>query len=174
MVGGSLSMAAGEYVSVASQRDAERADLAKEMEELERFPQEELHELTQIYIGRGLDPDLAAEVAQQLTERDALGAHLRDELALDPNELARPVQAASISAGAFAVGAAVPFVTALLFREKVWLLIAVAVFALGTTGLVGASLGGAHKWRGAFRVVLGGGAAMLLTFIIGKLFHVTA
>ncbi len=171
LVGGSLSMAAGEYVSVASQRDAEHADLAKEEAELEAHPEAELRELTEIYVHRGLDRELAQQVAEQLHDHDALGAHLRDELNLDPSSFARPLQAAAVSAVWFALGAAIPLLVGVVspHESRVWTVGVVAVLALAVLGVVGALLGGAQAGRASIRVVLGGGAAMALTALIGGL-----
>ena len=168
LVAGALSMGAGEYVSVSSQRDTERADLAKEMRELEEFPDAELRELTEIYVKRGLDRPLASQVATQLSDHDALGTHLRDELGLDPKDLADPVQAAGVSAGAFAAGAAVPLVAAVL-RSSPWIVAAVSLVALGALGVAGAKVGGAARGRAAIRVLVGGGLAMAVTAVIGAL-----
>jgi len=171
LVGGSLSMAAGEYVSVSSQRDAEHADLAREREELEEHPEAELRELTEIYVHRGLDRQLAREVAVQLHDHDALGAHLRDELNLDPSSFARPLQAAVVSAVWFALGALIPLLVAVVSPHdaRVWTVGAVAVIALAALGVLGARIGGARSGRASLRVVVGGGLAMALTALIGSL-----
>ena len=168
LVAGALSMAAGEYVSVSSQRDSERADLAKESRELEDYPADELGELTEIYVSRGLDRALAEEVAVQLHDHDALGAHLRDELGLDRDQLARPVQAGAVSAAAFALGASLPLVAALLYAGGLVIAL-VALVGLGLLGILGAGIGGAPKSRGALRVLAGGGAAMAVTAVVGTL-----
>jgi VIT1/CCC1 family predicted Fe2+/Mn2+ transporter len=171
LVGGSLSMAVGEYVSVSSQRDAEDADLIRERDELDRFPDAELRELTEIYVHRGLDRELAAEVAQQLHDHDALGAHLRDELNLSPDAMAKPVQASVVSAIWFATGALIPLLVGAVSpgNARVWLVWVGALIALAVLGVVGARIGGARQGRGAFRVLVGGGAAMGLTALIGGL-----
>jgi len=168
LVAGALSMAAGEYVSVSSQRDTEQADLHKERRELIESPDAELRELTEIYVGRGLDRDLAGRVAVQLHEHDALGAHVRDELGLDAATLANPVQAALTSAAAFFAGAAVPLLVGLV-SVNAWILAAVGLVTLGALGVAGANVGGAHRGRAAVRVLIGGGAAMGITALIGML-----
>jgi vacuolar iron transporter family protein len=163
LVAGALSMAAGEYVSVSSQRDAERADVARETRELAEFPKSELQELTLIYEERGLDPALAKQVATEMMERDALGAHLRDELGFSPGAMARPVQAATVSALSFALGATPPVVLMAVAAARVRVPLTVAL------GAIGGRLGGASAWRAAVRVVVGGGLAMALTAGIGRL-----
>ena len=171
LAGGALSMAAGEYVSVSSQRDAEVADRRREEEELRRFPEAELRELTDIYEQRGLDRELAGEVAAQLHEHDALSAHLRDELQLDPDRPANPVVASTASAGAFAVGAALPLVTAALTHGavRIALIVVVALVALAGLGAVGARVGGSLQGRASLRVLIGGGLAMGFSIVIGNL-----
>jgi vacuolar iron transporter family protein len=172
LVGGAMSMAAGEYVSVHSQADTEAADLARERTELERDPALEQRELQGIYIKRGLDQGLAAEVARQLMARDALGAHARDELGISPAVTARPVQAALASAASFAVGAALPLaVTALapLATLIVWVG-AVSLVSLGVLGALAARAGGAPAAAGAWRVMFWGALAMAVTAGIGAVF----
>jgi len=168
LVAGALSMAAGEFVSVSSQSDAERADVRRERHELATYPDAELRELTQIWVGRGLEPTLAAEVAEQLHRHDALGAHLRDELGLEPEHRAQPLQAAVTSALAFCVGAAVPLIVG-LFSTSGWLLAAVALVTLAVLGTAGAWAGGAAQLRAATRVLIGGGLAMAVTALVGSL-----
>jgi VIT1/CCC1 family predicted Fe2+/Mn2+ transporter len=170
LVAGALSMAAGEFVSVSAQRDAERADLSMERRELQEHPAHELAELTGIWRDRGLDPDLAAEVARQLTEADALGSHARDELGITPKTAARPLQAALASAIAFAVGALVPLLAYVLWSHggRSAFVMAVATAALASSGAVGAFLGGAPRARAAARVAAGGLLAMLVTLAIGE------
>jgi VIT1/CCC1 family predicted Fe2+/Mn2+ transporter len=173
LVAGAMSMAAGEYVSVSSQRDAELADIAKERRELEHQPEFELEELTQIYIGRGLEPALARTVAQQLTRADPLGAHLRDELGMSESDLSRPLQAASVSALSFAVGAALPLAGMALAPTSARIAI-VAVLSLACMAALGAAgglIGGADPRRAALRVAVGGFCAMALTALIGRLAH---
>ncbi len=171
LVAGALSMAAGEYVSVASQRDVERADEAIERSELARFPEAELSELTHIYIRRGLDPQLAAQVARQLHDHDALGAHLRDELHLDPGRPANPLQAAGTSMLSFALGAALPLVAATIASSKARIptIVAVTLIALATLGATGARIGGGSVARAATRVLVGGSAAMAVSLGVGHL-----
>jgi VIT1/CCC1 family predicted Fe2+/Mn2+ transporter len=171
LVAGAASMAVGELSSVSSQRDAEEADLRVEARELVETPRAELRELTQIYVRRGLDPALAAAVAAQLTAHGALEAHARDELGLDPDHLARPVQAAASSAASFAVGALVPLVVALAAPAAA--IVAVTLVGLAALGALGARLGGAPPLRPALRVAVGGAAAMALTAAVGTLFDVT-
>jgi VIT1/CCC1 family predicted Fe2+/Mn2+ transporter len=172
LVAGAMSMAAGEYVSVSSQSDTERADLARERRELAEDPQAERSELAGIYVRRGLDPDLALQVADQLTARDALAAHARDELGISDFTTARPVQAALTSALTFSVGAALPLLTVFMVPGP-WLIPAVSVGALiflGVLGALGAQFGGAPRLRGAIRVVFWGALALALTAGIGRLF----
>jgi len=172
LVAGAMSMAAGEYVSVSSQSDTEAASLAKETWELANQPDAEHAELTAIYVERGLDETLAAQVASQLMASDALGAHARDELGLSEVSTARPVQAALTSAVTFAVGAALPLL-AVLVAPGPWLIWAVALASLvflGALGAVGAAAGGASPWKPTVRVVFWGALAMLITAAIGALF----
>ncbi len=173
LVAGAMSMAAGEYVSVSSQRDAEQADIETEKRELKDEPGAELQELAQIYESRGLDKPLALEVARQLMARDPLAAHLRDELGVDPKDLAKPLQAAWISAISFAVFALVPIVAHLLSPDA-WRVPAIAgasLVSLATLGALGGYLGGANRFRAALRVCTGGGLAMLITALVGRLFQ---
>lgn len=174
MVAGAMSMAAGEYVSVSSQSDAETADLAREAKELAEMPEEELEELTRIYESRGIDRDLAEQVARQLTERDALGAHARDELGISETLIARPIQAALVSALTFSLGAIVPLIVALLVAEaQIGLMVALATLvALAVLGGLGAFAGGANLLRGAARVFIWGTLAMAATAAVGALFGV--
>jgi VIT1/CCC1 family predicted Fe2+/Mn2+ transporter len=174
LVAGALSMAAGEYVSVSSQRDAELADIGREREELATDPRGELRELTRIYEKRGLDPDLARKVAEQLSAKDRLGSHLRDELGLDEAARARPLQAALVSAASFASLAALP-ILALVGAPASWRILLVALVSLsglGVLGALGGYLGGAPMGRAALRVMLGGAAAMAATALIGHLLGV--
>jgi len=172
LIAGAMSMAAGEYVSVSTQSDTENADLAKERLELATDQENELKELTGIYVGRGLTPDLALQVAEQLTVHDALGAHARDELGITEIVTARPVQAAFASAASFAVGAALPLIIALLASGK--LLIpsvgATSLICLAVLGGVAAKVGGANQWTGAARMTFWGALAMAATAAIGSLF----
>ena len=171
LTAGAMSMAVGEFVSVSSQHDAEAADIAKEKAELELSPQAELKELTGIYRERGLDAELALEVAKQLTEHDKLAAHLRDELGIEPSKRARPIQAAWISAVSFAVFALVPILALLVSPRDlaIYVIPAASLVALAGLGAFGASLGGAPVARAAVRVTVGGGLAMALTSAIGHL-----
>ncbi len=172
LVAGAMSMAAGEYVSVSSQADTERADLARERAELEASPEHEHAELKAIYVKRGLDAELAAKVATQLMQHDALGAHARDELGITESLAARPVQAALASAGTFAVGAALPLLMAVLFPASM-VMGAVAIGSLVFLALLGAlaaRVGGAPVWRATWRVTFWGALAMALTAGAGALF----
>ncbi len=172
LVAGAMSMAAGEYVSVSSQSDTEKADLARETQELKDDPAFEREELANIYVKRGLDPALAAQVADQLMAKDALGAHAKDELHISDLTAARPIQAALTSAATFAVGAALPLGTVLLVPEVV-LVPAVTIASLAflvVLGAVGARAGGAPMPVAIFRVTFWGAIAMALTAGIGRLF----
>jgi VIT1/CCC1 family predicted Fe2+/Mn2+ transporter len=176
VVAGAVSMAAGEYVSVQSQADAERADLAKERRELAEDPASELAELTGIYARRGLPPALAREVAEHLTAHDALGSHARDELGITDTLRARPVQAALASAAAFSVGSLLP-IAAILLAPPAQLqvaTIATTLLALSLSGALAAWTGGASPLRGAVRVVSWGALAMLATTLVGRLFDLPA
>jgi len=174
LMAGAMSMAAGEYVSVSSQTDAERADKAREHAEIVAHPEHEQKELEDIYAARGLDRHLARLVAEQLTAHDALGAHLRDELGISENLTARPVQAAVVSALTFATGAALPLVVALVAPQDLALpaIGGTTVLALAALGAVGAAAGGAGWWRGAVRVTVWGVLAMAATAAVGALFGV--
>jgi VIT1/CCC1 family predicted Fe2+/Mn2+ transporter len=168
LVGGALSMAAGEYVSVSSQRDTENADVRLEQLELVADPEGELRQLAEIYEGRGLPPDLAERVAEALTERDALGAHVRDELGLETEHRARPLQAAGSSAAAFSAGAALPLVAAAVGGgARTPAIVLVTVLALAALGTVGARLGGARVLPATVRVLTWGLLAMAATYGIG-------
>jgi len=172
LVAGAMSMAAGEYVSVSSQSDTEAADLARERRELEELWDEEIEELTQIYIARGLDRELAAQVAVALMQKDALGTHAREELGITEITQSRPVQAAVTSALTFSVGAAVPLLVAWL-SPLAWVVVAVALgtlVALGALGAIGARAGGADMLKGALRVIIWGVLALGATAAIGWLF----
>lgn len=175
LVAGAMSMAAGEYVSVSSQTDAEKADIARETSELADMPDAELEELTQIYVARGLDRDLAEKVAIQLTERDALGTHARDELGISETVTAHPVQAAIVSALTFAAGAVVPLIIAFLVPQTqiTWLVAASTLVALAALGALGASAGGAGIIRAAARVTLWGAFAIAATAAVGMIFGVS-
>lgn len=175
LVSGALSMAAGEYVSVSSQADTERADTEKERRELEEMPAAELKELTHIYMQRGLSRELATRVAEEMTAHDALGTHLRDELGIVGHLTANPVQAALASAAAFSVGALLPIVVAWLLAgrpEFGWVLTGATMVLLAVLGALAGWLGGASKWKGSVRVLFWGAAAMAATAGIGHLFGV--
>lgn len=176
LVAGALSMAAGEYVSVGSQADAENADLARERGELAEQPQSELRELAAIYVARGLDADLAQQVATQLTAQDALAAHARDELGITPQLRARPLQAALASAAAFASGAALPLGVAFLapFSELIAFVVASSLVFLAVLGATAARVGGARMLPGTLRVVGWSALAMAATALVGHLFGVSA
>jgi VIT1/CCC1 family predicted Fe2+/Mn2+ transporter len=171
LVAGAMSMAAGEYVSVSSQSDTERADLARERVELGANPASELDELANIYAKRGVDQTLARQVAQQLMAKDALGAHARDELGISEITTARPVQAAMTSAATFSVGAAMPLLMVVISPARL-LVLTVSVASLGflaLLGAIGARTGGANVWRATARVTFWGAFAMALTAGIGRL-----
>lgn len=174
LVGGAMSMAVGEYVSVSSQRDTEQADVEREKIELDTQPQAEARELEAIYVKRGLDERLAREVAQQLASQDRLGAHLRDELGIDPQSMARPIQAAWISAVSFGTFAFVPIVALVLAPAalRIPVIAVISVASLAALGAFGGYLGGAPLGRAALRVTLGGGLAMAVTAVIGRLFGI--
>jgi vacuolar iron transporter family protein len=175
LVAGATSMAAGEYVSVSSQRDAEQADIARERRELAANPDLQEAELAEIYVRRGLDQPLAAIVAERLMAADPLGSHVRDELGLQPGRLARPLQAAVVSAASFAVGAALPLVLIVIapISARIPVTALGALVLLAALGVIGARLGGARAGRAALRVTLGGGLAMGLTALIGQLVGAT-
>lgn len=174
LVAGAMSMAAGEYVSVRSQADTEAADLARETRELETDSAGEHRELEEIYVARGLERELAREVAKQLMQHDALGAHARDELGITDMFSARPLQAALTSAATFAVGAFIPLLVVLLFpaANLSIAIAAVSLVALVVLGGLAAKVGGANLWIGAARVGFWGAAAMALTAAAGHLFGV--
>ena len=172
LVAGAMSMAAGEYVSVHSQADTENADLARERAELEGNPDAEHRELAAIYVARGLTPELAAQVAQQLMQHDALGAHARDELGISETLAAQPVQAALSSAASFAVGALLPLAVTALASERLvipWVS-ATSLAFLALLGAVAARAGGASLATGAMRVTFWGALAMAMTAGVGALF----
>ncbi len=172
LVAGAMSMAAGEYVSVSSQSDTERADLARERNELSEDPEHELNELTDIYIGRGVAPALARQVAAQMTAKDALGAHARDELGISQAMRARPVQAAMASAASFAGGAALPLVVAAAapMTMLAWAAPAASLAFLAVLGLWSARVAGTKPLRPVARVVFWGAVAMAITAGAGALF----
>ena len=175
LVAGAMSMAVGEYVSVSSQRDAEQSDIGLETLELATEPEAELQELSMIYVKRGLEPDLARKVAEQLSAHDRLGAHMRDELGIDQASLARPLQAAWISAASFATFAIVPIV-ALFVAPAAWRIPMIALFSLASLAALGAfggHLGGAPLGPAALRVTIGGALAMTVTAVIGRILGVS-
>jgi VIT1/CCC1 family predicted Fe2+/Mn2+ transporter len=174
LVAGAMSMAVGEYVSVSSQRDAEQADVERETRELASRPQAELNELALIYVKRGLEKELAMKVAEQLSTHDRLGAHLRDELGIDQASLARPMQAAWISAASFAAFAVVPIVALLVSPAalRIPVIAALSLVSLAALGAFGGHLGGAPLGRAALRVTIGGALAMAVTAAIGRIFGV--
>ncbi len=171
LVAGAMSMAAGEYVSVSSQADTEAADLDRERKELATYVDHELEELREIYVRRGLDADLAKEVAVQLMEHDALGAHARDELGISDELSARPVEAALASAGTFAVGAALPLLMVVVAPRAslVWTVTAASLVFLALLGSAGAWAGGAPIGKAAVRVTFWGALAMAITAGVGAL-----
>ncbi|MFO0650066.1 MAG: VIT family protein [Polyangiales bacterium] len=172
LVAGAMSMAAGEYVSVSSQADLEAADVALEKAELQADPAREKQELADLYVARGLSRELAAQVSQQLTDHDVLGAHRRDELGMSERNIARPVQAALSSAATFTVGAAMPLLAAALSpaRAVLPLLVATSLVVLAALGAISASSGGAPVLKATARVVVLGALAMAATAAAGHLF----
>ncbi|MGO4122529.1 VIT1/CCC1 transporter family protein [Arthrobacter sp. YAF16] len=170
LVGGAISMALGEYVSVSSQKDSQQALVEKERRELAEQPEEELAELAAIYQGKGLSPETARTVATELTAHDALAAHLSAELHIDETDIVSPWHAAFASAVAFLVGAILPMLAILLPPEniRVPLTFAAVLVALAATGAMGAWIGGGSKMKAAVRVVIGGAAALAATFLIGS------
>ena len=176
LVAGAMSMAAGEYVSVSSQADTERADLDREQKELAAHPKQEHREMAEIYVGRGLDAELASNVATQLMEHDALGAHGRDELGISETTTAKPVQAAMASAITFSVGAALPLLIVLLVPGStlMWTVSGSSLVFLALLGSLAARLGGASVMTAAVRVTFWGALAMALTAGVGALFGVAA
>lgn len=174
LVAGAMSMAMGEYVSVSSQSDTERADIARETAALREMPEEELHELAAIYESRGMTPGTALQAAREVTEHDALAAHVRDELGLSEASSANPLQAAAVSAATFSTAAAVPLLAAILAPggAVIAAVLVSVVLALAVLGALGAWAGGAPPGRAVLRVVLGGVFALAVTAGIGKLFGI--
>jgi VIT1/CCC1 family predicted Fe2+/Mn2+ transporter len=172
LVAGAMSMAAGEYVSVSSQSDSEHTDLARERTELTENPEFELDELAEIYVKRGVDRDLARQVARQLMAKDALSAHAHDELGISEITTARPVQAALTSAVSFSIGAAMPLLMVVVSPASVLvpIVFAASLGFLAFLGAIGARIGGANILRGIVRVIFWGALAMAFTAGIGKLF----
>lgn len=175
LVAGAMSMAAGEYVSVCSQRDIEKADIAREKRELNEQPDKELAELTEIYIERGLSRDLAFEVAKQLSKHDQLKAHLRDELSIDLGSHVNPIQAAWVSAISFSLFATIPVLFLLVAPAdyRIAVIVGSSLTCLGFLGAFGAYLGGAPLMPAILRVTIGGGLAMAVTAGIGKILGVS-
>lgn len=174
ILAGSMSMAAGEFVSVSSQSDAEESDLKRERRELEENPSGELTELAQIYMKRGVEQAMAYEVARQLMAKDALAVHAREELGISEITTARPYQAAFTSALTFAAGAVLPLIVAVLspIEHVIPSVFISSMVSLGLLGAAGAKAGGAHMGKGTFRVLFWGAIAMLLTALIGQFFNV--
>ncbi|HTK46406.1 MAG TPA: VIT family protein [Gemmatimonadaceae bacterium] len=175
LVAGAMSMAAGEYVSVSSQSDTEMADIARERRELAESPEAELRELEGIYVQRGLEPELARRVAEQLTKHDVLAAHARDELGITEAQAARPVQAALASAATFSVGAALPLGVAALSPARLIIptVSVSSLVCLAALGALAAHAGGAGRIRGAARVTFWSALAMAATWIVGRIFGTT-
>ena len=175
LVAGAVSMALGEYISVSSQRDSQLSLLDQERAELRDSPEDELVELAAIYEGKGLRPDTAFQVAQELTAHDALAAHAEAELGLDPTALTNPVHAAVASAIAFVLGACLPLIAILLppAALRVPVTVVVVVLALAIAGALGARIGGSNIRAAVIRVVIGGAAGLALTYLIGHLFGTT-
>ncbi len=174
LAAGAMSMAAGEYVSVSSQSDIERADIGREREALKMMPEEELAELAAILEGRGMSPATAATAAREMSEKDALRAHVREELGLSEENGARPLQAAMASGATFSVAAAVPVLASVLAPAGVVIpvVVGVTLVALAGLGALGAQAGGAPKLRASLRVVVWGAAAMAVTSVVGLVFGV--
>lgn len=172
LVGGAISMALGEYVSVSSQRDSETALIEKERRELAEDPEGELAELVGLYQAQGLSEETATRVAEELTERDALAAHLSAELNIDQNDVVSPWHAAVASAIAFTVGAILPMLTILLLPHpaRIWFTFIAVLIALAVTGYVAAWIGGADRWRAVLRIAIGGALALGATFLVGTIF----
>ena len=175
LVGGAISLALGEYVSVSSQRDSERALIAKEKEELRTMPREELAELTALYRNRGLTEETARRVAEELTAHDALSAHLEVELGIDQDDLVNPWHAALSSAIAFTLGALLPLLAILLPPPdwRVPVTFVAVLVALAATGTISAKIGGSAPGRAAIRLVIGGALALAATWLIGTLLGTT-
>ncbi len=171
IVAGAFSMAVGEYVSVSSSRDAERALLAKEKKELQELPEEELKELTEIYRAKGISAETATQVAKELTANDALKAHVEAELKIDMDHPTNPWQASAASALSFVVGAIIPLLAIVLPPEEIRLPFAAGavIVSLALTGIISANAGGANPWKAALRVIAGGVLAMTLTYGVGSL-----
>jgi VIT1/CCC1 family predicted Fe2+/Mn2+ transporter len=175
IIAGAISMAAGEYVSVSSQRDTEKALLEKEKYELEHYPKEELKELAAIYQKKGLTKKTAQVVAKELTRHDAMAAHSDAELNIDPENLTNPWHAAFASAASFSVGAIIPLLAIIIppIAFRIQIAFVSVVIALALTGIISAKIGGANIIRATVRVVIGGVLAMVVTYTIGRIFHIS-
>ncbi len=175
LVGGAVSMALGEYVSVSSQRDSEHALIEKEKRELAEMPEEELEELTGLYEAKGLTPATARQVAVELTQHDVLAAHLSAELNIDQDDVASPWHAAFASAIAFTIGGILPLLSILFLPASIRIIVTfvVVLIALAITGYVAAYIGGSSRSRAVVRVVIGGALALIATFLIGSLLGTT-
>ena len=171
LVAGAISMGVGEYVSVSSQKDSEKSDIAIEKRALKLHPDEELAELALIYEKRGVDKDTALVVAKQLQARDAVGAHVKDELNIDQAILANPVQAAIASVASFSLGAIIPIIATLLSTgpNRIYLIVGASIIGLAISGTIGAYIGGGNKIIAALRVLIGGAIGMAITYGIGLL-----
>ena len=170
MVAGAFSMAAGEYVAIASQKDAQRADIEIEKRALINNPEGELRELADIYESRGLTPELAKEVANQLHKKNAVDAHARDELGINSRMKVNPLQAGITSGLAFVGGSLIPILAAIIAtNHDAWIIVIVSLIALAISGTAGASIGGGNKLVGTLRVLVGSGLAMAVTYLIGHL-----
>lgn len=174
LIAGALSMAAGEYVSVSSQRDSEKAMLAREKYELENYPDEELVELAHLYEQKGLSAKTAKMVAKELTDKDAYAAHIDVELGIDPEDLTNPWHAAIASALSFFAGAIIPLLAIVLFPESIRVIMTFisVIFALAITGSLSAWVGKAPMLKATLRVIAGGAVAMIITYGVGSLFHI--
>ena len=175
LVGGAISMALGEYVSVSSQRDSEHALIAKERRELEEMPEQELEELTGLYEAKGLTRETAQQVALELTAHDVLAAHLSAELGIDQEDVVSPWHAALASAVAFTIGGILPLIPILFLPPSIRIIVtfAVVLIALAVTGYIAAFIGGSSRWKATIRVVIGGALALIATFAIGALLGTT-
>jgi len=176
LVAGAMSMAAGEYISVSSQSDTEKADIERELLELKKNVESEKEELASIYVNRGLDSELAIKVADQLMAYDAIGAHARDELGISEILTARPIQAALSSAGTFSIGAVMPLLAVLLFPKSILIpaVSLISLLCLALLGMISAQIGGSPVMKAILRVTFWGALAMVITAGIGALFGIAA
>lgn len=172
LVAGALSMAVGEYVSVSSQSDSEQAYIEKERQELKANPEEELEELAAAYVERGVNPKTAMQVAKELTEKDALKAHLQVKFSIDEDDISSPTHAAVASLLSFTAGGLVPFIVIIVASQasRIWLTVVSVLVALVITGYLSASVGGSSRRRAIIRVVIGGLVAMMVTYAVGRAF----